>query len=60
VLPRLKTDLLTLLWAATRRELAGFKLEVKPDYALCVVIAAKGYPEAFAKGDPITFGEGLA
>ena len=60
VLPRLKTDLLTLLWAATRRQLAGFKLEVKPDYALCVVVAAKGYPEAFAKGDPITFGDGLA
>ena len=60
VLPRLKTDLLTLLWAATRRQLAGFKLEVKPDYALCVVVAAKGYPEVFAKGDPITFGDGLA
>jgi len=53
VLPRLQTDLLALLWAATRRKLAGFRLEVRPDYALCVVIAAKGYPEAFAKGDPI-------
>jgi phosphoribosylamine--glycine ligase len=54
VLPRLQTDLLALLWAATRRKLAGFQLEVRPDYALCVVIAAKGYPEAFARGDPIT------
>jgi phosphoribosylamine--glycine ligase len=53
VLPRLKTDLLALLWAAAKGELNGFKLEVKPDYALCVVIAAKGYPEAFAKGDVI-------
>ena len=53
VLPRLKTDLLSLLWAATRRQLAGFHLEVNPDYALCVVVAAKGYPEAFTKGDPI-------
>ncbi len=53
VLPRLKTDLLTLLWAATRRQLAGFKLEVKPDYALCVVVAAKGYPDKFSKGDMI-------
>ena len=54
VLPRLKTDLLALLWAATTRQLAGFRLEVKPDYALCVVIAAKGYPDAYPKGDVIT------
>ncbi len=53
VLPRLETDLLALLWAATRRELRGFQLAVKPDYALCVVIAAQGYPEKFSKGDPI-------
>jgi phosphoribosylamine--glycine ligase len=55
VLPRLKTDLLALLWAATTRQLAGFKLEVKPDYALCVVIAAKGYPDSYPKGDVISF-----
>ena len=55
VLPRLATDLLALLWAAARGQLGGFKLQVKPDYALCVVIAAKGYPEAFPKGDVITF-----
>ena len=53
VLPRLKTGLLSLLWAAAQRQLAGFKLEVKPDYALCVVVAAKGYPESYAKGDTI-------
>jgi len=55
VLPRLKTDLLALLWAAARGELRGFKLKVKPDYALCVVIAAKGYPDSFTKGDVIDF-----
>ena len=55
VLPRLQTDLLALLWAATERRLAGFKLEVKPDYALCVVIAARGYPDNYPKGDVITF-----
>ena len=54
VLPRLRTDLLALLWAATRRELHGFTLEVRPEYALCVVIAAKGYPDAYPKGDVIT------
>ncbi|MBI2814935.1 MAG: phosphoribosylamine--glycine ligase [Opitutae bacterium] len=55
VLPRLQTDLLVLLWAAAQRQLAGFKLEVKPDYALCVVVAAKGYPESHPKGDTIVF-----
>ena len=54
VVPRLETDLLALLWAAARGELGGFKLTVKPDYALCVVIAARGYPESFPKGDAIT------
>jgi phosphoribosylamine---glycine ligase len=54
VLPRLATDLLALLWAAARGELGGMKLAVKPDYAVCVVIAAKGYPDAYPKGDVIT------
>jgi phosphoribosylamine--glycine ligase len=54
VLPRLDTDLLTLLWAAAQGRLGGVKLAVKPDYALCVVIAAKGYPDAYPKGDVIT------
>jgi len=54
VLPRLATDLLALLWAAATNQLRHFTLEVKPDYALCVVIAAHGYPEAFNRGDVIT------
>jgi phosphoribosylamine--glycine ligase len=56
VLPRLATDLLTLLWAAATGQLAAVgPLAVKPDYALCVVIAAQGYPDKFPKGDAITF-----
>jgi phosphoribosylamine---glycine ligase len=55
VLPRLANDVLALLWGAARGELAGLKLEVKPVHAMCVVIAAKGYPEKFPKGDVITF-----
>lgn len=54
VLPRLATDLLGLLWAAAKGQLAGVKLEVKNDYALCVVIAARGYPDSYPKGDVIT------
>ena len=56
VLPRLATDLLALLWAAATGQLAALgPLAVKPDYALCVVIAARGYPDAYPKGDVITF-----
>ncbi len=55
VLPRIADDLLALLWAAARGELAGTRLTEKPEHAICVVIAAKGYPEAFRKGDAITF-----
>ena len=55
VLPRLASDVLALLWAAARGELRDFKLAVKPDAALCVVIAAKGYPNSYPKGDVITF-----
>jgi phosphoribosylamine--glycine ligase len=59
VLPRIATDVLALLWAATRGELGSMKLAVRSDYALCVVIAAKGYPESYAKGDAIVFPEKL-
>ena len=55
VLPRLESDLLELLWRAARGELRDFQLAVKPDYAVCVVVAAKGYPEQYPKGDVITF-----
>ena len=53
VLPRLATDLLELLWAAAQRRLAGFRLEVRPEPAICVVVAARGYPGAYARGDVI-------
>jgi phosphoribosylamine---glycine ligase len=55
VLPRIKNDLLALLWAATRGELHGIKLDVRPEAAICVVVAAKGYPDNYPKGDVITF-----
>ncbi len=55
VLPRVVNDVLALLWAATRGELAGTTLAIRPEHALCVVIAARGYPEAYPKGDPIVF-----
>jgi len=53
VLPRLSTDLLTLLWAASQGKLGGTKLAVKANYVVCVVVAAQGYPGHYSKGDPI-------
>lgn len=53
VLPRIETDVLELLWAAARRELSQYQLRIKSAHALCVVIAAKGYPNAFQRGDII-------
>ena len=55
VLPRIADDVLRLLWDAARDRLAGASLTIKPDAAVCVVIAAKGYPDAYPKGDVITF-----
>ncbi len=54
VLPRIETDVLGLLWAAARHELSHLQLKIKSAHALCVVIAAKGYPNSYARGEVIT------
>jgi len=57
VLPRLRSDLLDLLLAATREDgLAGVELSWAPQTAVTVVLASAGYPAAASKGDVI---EGL-
>ena len=53
VLPRVASDVLALLWAAANGTLAGTALEIRPEHAICVVVAAQGYPEAFPKGAPL-------
>lgn len=53
VLPRIEDDLLELLWAAATKHLGKRSLKISKDYAICVVIAAKGYPELYPKGDAI-------
>ena len=55
IITRLATDVVALLWAATSGTLRTIPVAVKPGYALCVVLAAKGYPDAYPKNDPITF-----
>jgi phosphoribosylamine--glycine ligase len=54
VLPRLRSDLLDLLEAATRPGgLAGVTPEWSPDWAVTVVLASGGYPASSSKGDEI-------
>ncbi|HUY67760.1 MAG TPA: phosphoribosylamine--glycine ligase [Alphaproteobacteria bacterium] len=53
MLPRLKSDLLALLYAAAKGFLDGVKIEWHARAALCVVMAAKGYPGAYEKGSVI-------
>jgi phosphoribosylamine--glycine ligase len=55
VLPRLRSDLLELLEAAsTPGGLAGVEPEWSPDWAVTVVLASRGYPESSSSGDPIS------
>jgi phosphoribosylamine--glycine ligase len=50
---RLRSDLLPALLAACDGELAAFDLRWEPLHSLVVVMAAKGYPGAYAKGTEI-------
>jgi phosphoribosylamine--glycine ligase len=54
ILPRLQTDLLELLHAATVSDgLNGVALRWSPQPAVTVVLASAGYPESSSSGDPI-------
>ena len=54
VLMRMDSDLAEALAATADRRLKEITLEWSPDPAVCVVMAAGGYPGAYAKGKPIT------
>ncbi|MBS7540528.1 phosphoribosylamine--glycine ligase [Ancylobacter lacus] len=53
LMSRLEGDLLALLASVARGELAGQKVALRPDAAICVVMAARGYPGDYARGTPI-------
>ena len=57
LMKRLKSDLLPLLLASAEGKLAGMSAEWSDEAALCVVMAAKGYPGEVEKGSEI---KGLA
>lgn len=53
---RLKSDLVQVLLAACQGRLKGTQLEWSDDPAVVVVVAAKGYPGSFSKGEVIGCG----
>jgi phosphoribosylamine---glycine ligase len=54
VLMRLDDDLLPLLQATTDGTLDRRLCRWRDDAAVCVVMASRGYPEAYERGKPIT------
>ena len=53
VLPLLESDLLTVMQAVTNERLAETEVCFKDANACCVIMASKGYPEAYEKGFPL-------
>ena len=54
LLMRLKGDLAEIMLACTRGGLKGKTMELDPDTALCVVMAAQGYPGEYVKDIPVS------
>ena len=57
VLPLLDGDLLTIMQAVAAGKLDEAEVKFKDAHACCVVLASKGYPEAYEKGFPMTLPE---
>lgn len=60
VLPRLACDLLPLLLAAADGGLGGAQVCWRPEHALTVVLASRGYPGSYTRGSEIRGTEALA
>ena len=52
-MPRLETDLVDVFEAIAQERLSEISLKWKPDAAVCVVVASKGYPGSYEKGKVI-------
>jgi len=60
VLPLLESDLLTVMMAVTDEKLSECEVKFSDKNACCVILASKGYPEAYEKGKEITIDESVA
>ena len=54
VLPRIKNDIMDLLIACANKSLNKTRLEISSNHYVNVVLASKGYPENYKKGEQIT------
>ena len=57
ILPMLKTDLMEIFEAIVDERLDEVNVEWEMGACVCLVLASGGYPEAYAKGKEITFGD---
>lgn len=60
VLPLLKSDLLTVMQSVTNETLGDTEVEFYKKHACCVIMASKGYPQAYEKGFEINYPEDMA
>lgn len=54
ILPRLRSDLLEIMVAATQVKLGEVDIQFDDEVRCCVVLASGGYPESYEKGKEIT------
>ena len=59
VLPLLESDLLTIMRAVTEGRLSEVEVRFGRQYACCVILASRGYPEHYEKGFPLTIPEAV-
>lgn len=57
LMPRLKSDILPLLWACAKGSLASEEIEWFDRASVCVVLSAESYPHSSSKGKEIVVGE---
>ncbi len=60
ILPRIKSDFVSLLQGIAGNTLSKYTLDVISDYAVTVMLVSGGYPGAYKKGYPITGTEDIA
>ena len=60
VLPLLESDLLTVMMATSRGELASCEVRFADKSCACVIMASKGYPEAYESGFEITIPDSIS
>ena len=59
VLPLLESDLFTIMRAVTEERLSEVEVKFSGKSACCVILASRGYPEAYEKGFPLELPEDI-